>query len=175
MKKFLSNMKTILALLIVTIVTLGIYAYMLARPISYGMEYYNKTEYNGGTFEGAITFKSDNTMINRNSNFDEELKSFYYYKDGYIFFTLAQTSEEYAEEVAYINENFDEAVATPFYADKINAFELVAEESDGYKSVYTCTNAITFAIAGGIVELLLIGLTITAFIFNNKSKHNEEE
>ena len=54
MKNILSNLKTAVILLIVTIISLGFYAYMLARPISYGMDYHNETVYEGGTFEGTM-------------------------------------------------------------------------------------------------------------------------
>ena len=173
MKKLLSNVKTLIALALVTLLTLGFYAYMLIRPISYGMEYHNVTEYESGTFEGTLVLNPDDTMINRNTNFEEELKSFYYYKDGYVFFTLAETREDYETEVAWINENFDEAIATPFYADKINAFEIVMEESDGYKFVYTCSSAVVFAIVVGVVELLLITATVISWSFYKKSKSTE--
>lgn len=39
MKNLLSNKKTAIVLLVATILLLGFYAYMLARPISYGMAY----------------------------------------------------------------------------------------------------------------------------------------
>lgn len=164
MKKVLTCTKTLIALLIVAIVFAGMYAYMLARPISYGMGYHNKTTYEGGIFEGTMKFYSDNTMANRNTNFEEDLKSRYYYKDGYVFFTLAETDEEYEKEVATINEDFDQAVNTPFYADEINAFRLIAAESDGYSTVYTCAPAILLAIIGGVLELALIALICASLI-----------
>ena len=83
---------------------------MLARPISYGMDYRAVVEYEGGVFEGTMKFKSDGTMVNKNTNFEEEMKPFYYYKDGYVFYTTAGTDEDYEKEVAEINENFDEAI-----------------------------------------------------------------
>ncbi len=173
MKKILSNVRTLIVLFIVTVLTLGFYAYMLLRPISYGMEYRNVTEYDGGTFEGIITFKSDDTMINRNTNFDQELESFYYYKDGYVFFVMAQTREGYEAEVAEINEDFEKAIATPFYAAKINAFRQVFEGPDGYSTTYTCKDAITFTVIGGVVELLLIALTTSSFIFIKNTNAEE--
>ena len=51
MKKFLSCTKTAIIFLILTLIVIGAYTYMLARPISYGMEYYNKTEYATRNFE----------------------------------------------------------------------------------------------------------------------------
>ena len=158
MKNFLSCKKTLIVLLVITIISLGFYAYMLARPIFYGMDYRAVVEYEGGVFEGTMKFKSDGTMVNKNTNFEEEMKSFYYYKDG-----------DYEKEVAEINENFDEAIKTPFYADKINAFKLVAAEDDGYSTVYNCASAVLFAVIGGVIEVILIGLIFVSFIVRKKS------
>lgn len=170
MKNILFCKKTAIILLIITIVSVGFYAYMLARPISYGMSYHNETVYEGGVFEGTLKFYSDETMVNSNTNFDEEIKSRYYYKDGYVFFTVAQTEKDYEEEVASINANFDEAIKAPFYADEINSFQLVASEGDGYTTVYTCKPAIVFAVVGGVVELVLIGLVCISFVLRKKTR-----
>lgn len=169
MKNILSCKKTAIILLIITIISFGLYTYMIVRPVSYGMAYHNETVYEGGTFEGRMKFHADGTMVNRNTNFNEDLKSRYYYKDGYVFFTLAKTDKEYEEEIASINENFDEAIKTPFYADEINAFQLVATEGDGFTTVYTCKSAIVFAVVGGVIELALITFTVaSAFLCKKK-------
>ena len=169
MKKFLSCTRTVLILALVTVMTLGCYAYMLARPISYGMGYHNATAYGDDMFEGTMKFLSDGTMLNSNTNFDMELVSRYYFQDGYVFYTMAETDEAFAEEVAYITENFDEAIHAPFYADEINAFRLVAAEADGYSTVYTCKSAVILAVVGGVVELALIGLLCGCVILRRKS------
>jgi hypothetical protein len=173
MKNVLSCKKTAIILLIITIISIGFYAYMLARPISYGMSYHNETVYEGGTFEGAMKFYSDRTMVNSNTNLGVEIKSRYYYKDGYVFFTMAENDKEYEAEIASINENFEEAIKMPFYADEINSFKLVATENDGFETVYTCVPAIVFAIVGGVIELILIGLTCASFVFYKKSRVDE--
>ena len=170
MKNILSCIKTSIVLLIVTVILLGGYAYMLARPISYGMNYSNESEYEGEVFRGTIKFYSDGTAVNLNSNFEREIKSRYYYKNGYVFFTMATTDEAYEKEVSFINENFDEAVATPFYASRINAFRQIPEGLDDYATIYTCTGAIIFAVAGGVIELALISWTALSFILSKKSK-----
>ena len=175
MKKILSSTKTAIVLLAITVLSLGLYAYMLLRPISYGMGYHNVTEHEGVTFEGTMKFRADGTMTSANTNFEEELNSHYYYKDGYVFFVMALTADEYDEEVKYINENFEEAINTPLYADKINAFKLVLEESDGFSMVYTCKPAIAFAIAVGIVELALVSLTALSFVLRKKNEDTEDE
>ena len=98
------------------------------------------------------------------------MTEYYYYKDGYVFNLMAATEEEYETEAAYINENFDEAVASPFYASKINAFKQVAVGMDEYVTTYTCNGAVIFAIVGGIGVLALIALTLTSFSLSKKNK-----
>lgn len=170
MKKFLSYTKTTVTLLLVTVLFLGFYTYMLARPISYGMSYHNETVYEGEVFEGDLKFYPDGKVVIKNTNFDETLEDYYYYKDGYVFTLMAEADEEYEAEVAYINDNFDEAVASPFYAAKINAFRHVAEGMDRYVTTYTCSGAIIFAVAGGIGALALIALTALSFVLSKKTK-----
>ena len=173
MKKILSNIKTVIGLLAVTTILLGFYIYMIARPISYGMEYHTEYEYAGVLFEGTLIFNADGSMVNSNSNFDEKLISRYYYKDGYIFFTMAETDELYEKEVEWINSNFEEAVNSPFYASKINAFRLASEGPDGFKVNYDCAGAVVFAVVAGVIELMLIGLTCTSAVLYKKSKDQE--
>ena len=170
MKNILSKTKTAIILLIVTVLSIGFYAYMLARPISYGMSYHNETVYEGETFVGTLKYSSEGKVISENSNFDEPLELYYYYKDGYVFNLVATTDEEYEAEVAYINENFDEALASPFYAVKTNAFKQVAAGMDEDATTYTCTGAIVFAVAGGVVVLALIALTGSSFSLSKKAK-----
>ena len=168
MKNILSNTKTAIILLVITILSLGFYTYMLARPISYGMSYHNETVYDGGTFEGTLKFYPNGKLLNENTNFEKVLEDSYYYKDGYVFLLMAQTDAAKESEIAYINENFDEAVALPFYAAKINAFRQTNVGPDGYATTYTCTGAIIFAIVGGIVELALIGFVCASFLLSKK-------
>ena len=169
MKKFLSGVKTSMILLAVSVILLGGYVYMLARPISYGMNYCNVSEYEGEAFEGTMKFYSDGTCLNRNSNFDQEVTLRYYYKDGYVFTLMMTTDEELEEEIAFINESFDAAVSIPFYAAEINAFRQVSEGIDDYVTTYTCTGAIVFAAVGGVIELALISLTVVSFVLSKKS------
>ena len=172
MKKILSNTKTAIVLLVGTIALLAFYVYMIARPISYGMEYYAKTEYAGVPFECKVTFNADGTMHTWNTNnIDRDAR--YYYKDGYVFFTLATTDEAYKEEVAWIEANFEEAINTPFYADQINAFYYVASEGDGYSLNYDCNGAVVFAIVAGVVVLMFAGLTATSIVLWKKGKDQE--
>lgn len=52
-----------------------------------------------------------------------------------------------------------------FYAYKINAFSSKDFVTMGdMEAVYRCNPAITFAVVCGIVEICLLGFTITAFV-----------
>ena len=173
MNKILSNSKTALVLLLVTVLSLGFYVYMLVRPISFAMDYHSETVYAGESFEGTIKFYHDNTMSFVNTNYDEKQSGFYYYQDGYVFLFTAKTEAEYEEEVAYIRENFEEAIQSPFYALKINAFKLGEGSAEEISLVYTCTSAITFAMVFGVIELALIALTCASLILCKKKKMKE--
>ena len=172
MKK-LSSKKIGVICLVFAILVLAINIYLIARPISYDWGYYAEDEYQGIQFEGVMKFNSDGTMVLRNSNHGREMESYYYYKDGHVFFTMAETDEAYEEEVAYINENFEEALNTPFYADKINAFRLTADGPDGYTVVYACTQAILYVIIGGVIELALVGLACAKLSACKKAKQEK--
>lgn len=170
MKKILSNIKIVITLMVATTILLGFYIYMIARPISYGMEYHTEYEYEGVKFEGTMIFNADGSVINSNSNFDEEEISRYYYKDGYVFITNAKTDADYEKEVEWINSNFLEAINTPFYANKINAFGFANEGPDGFEAKYDCENAVVFAAVAGAIELILIGFTCISVVFYKKNK-----
>ena len=171
MKKILSFKVTAILLSVLAIVSLFFYVTTLAKPLTYGYPYYHASMYEGDDFGGTMTFYQDNTLLVDNSNFDEPLKLFYYYKDGYIFNMMATTKEEFDLEVALINENFEEAVSTPFYADKINIFQLTAEGLDDYTSFYYCRYAINLAVAWGIAQLALIGLAWASIACCKKANH----
>ena len=171
MKKLLSHTVTVVIFLVVTVVSLGFYAYMIARPISYGMGYYTETEYGGEIFEREMKFRRGGAVITTDGSYSDPMESRYYYKDGHVFMTLARTDEEYEEEVAYIEENFDLAIEAPFYATTTNAFRQVIVGIDGYTLVYTCRGAITFAIAFGIFEILLIALSCVSLILRKRALH----
>ena len=170
MKNILSKTKTAIILLIVTVLLLGSYIWIVANPVTYGMKYRNETVYEGEVFKGSLKYSPDGKVISEITNFDEPFEMYYYYKDGYVFNLMATNDEEYEAEVAYINENFDEAVASPFYAVKTNAFKQVAAGMDEDATTYTCTGAIVFAVAGGVVVLALIALTGSSFSLSKKAK-----
>ena len=173
MKNILSKTKTAIILLIVTILLVGSYIWIVANPVTYGMKYRNETVYEGEVFKGSLKYSPNGKVISENTNFDEPFEMYYYYKDGYVFNLMAKNDEEYEAEVAYINENFDEAVASPFYAVKTNDFKQIAVGMDEDATTYTCIGAIIFAIVGGIDRLLLIALTVSSFVLSKKAKNKE--
>ena len=171
MKNILSKTTTSIILLIVTVLLTVSYVYLMTCPIAYGMKYRNEVVYDGQAFEGSLKYTPDGKVLIENTNFDEPFEMYYYYKDGYVFNLLATNDEEYEAEVAYINENFDEAVATPFYTFKTNAFKQIAVGTDEDVTTYTCAGAIIFAVIGGIDRLLLIALTAYSFVLSKKAKN----
>ena len=173
MKKILSQVKTAIILLCITVLLVGSYVCIIASPVTYGMKYRNESVYEGEVFKGSLKYSPDGKVISENTNFDEPLEMYYYYKDGYVFNLVAKNDAEYKAEVAAINEDFDEAVATPLYAFKTNAFKQVAQGFDNDVTIYTCQAAIIYAIVGGIDRLLLIALTVYSFVLSKKAKNKE--
>ena len=170
MKKLLSKKTTSIPLLILTVLLVASYVYLLTCPIAYGLKYRNEVVYDGQVFKGSLKYTADGKVISENTNFDEPIEMYYYYKDGYVFHLIATNDEEYEAEVAYINKNFDKAVGTPLYASEINAFKQVAVGMDEDVTTYTCAGAFIFAIVGGIDRLLLIALTAYSFVLSKKAK-----
>ena len=170
MKKLLSCKTTAVLLLLVTVLFLGFYAYMLARPISYGMVYRNETVYEGEVFEGEITFYRNGRMKNENTNFDQPIEGYYYYQDGYVFSLMAQSEAEYEAEVEYIREHFDDALELPFYAARINAFRHRAIGLDDDVTSYVCTDLGTFAALGGALALSLAAAALSSLILSKRSR-----
>ena len=161
----------IFTVLAIALLVVGIYG--MTRPLAYGCDYYHAVFYDGEDFNGTMTFYSDNTMVIRNTNFEEDIKLFYYYKNGYVFFGMSQTESEYQEEVAAIDADFEGALNTPFYASKINPFKLSSEGPDGYKSIYLCQSSIMLIVPLVAIELILIGFGIAPVIFREKDKSED--
>ena len=85
----------------------------------------------------------------------------------------AETAEEYEAEIAWINENFEEALDVPFYAAKINAFRQVGNGLDNDVTTYICAGAIIFAVIGGVILLALTGFTVSSLILSCKEKYKK--
>lgn len=76
--------------------------------------------------------------------------------------------------MAAINEDFEGAVSTPFYASKINPFKLSSEGLDDYTSVFFCQTSIMMVAAWAAVELGLIGFA-TASVLRCKKKNEKSK
>ena len=168
MKKLLSNTITLIALSLVLVIAIGFYVYMISRPISYGKEYSAETTYGGVSIDATMVFDEDGNLKIKDTNLNQEISYRYYYKDGYVFYLDSLTNEE--KEIESINKNFDDAIKTPYYADKINSFELVSGADGAYETVYTCSFAITLTIIIISSGLLLLGLIVASLIFRKKLK-----
>ena len=175
MKKLLRSAKTLIVLLVVTVLSLGFYAYMLLRPISYGMEYTHRSEYDGASFSAAWVFDTDNTLLITSDTYPDGEELYYYYTKGNVFTLNATTPEEFEAEVAEIEADLDAALNTPFYSAKVSAFASVSTAPDGYTATYTCVPAIIFALVCGVAELVLVALTVFAFVTSKSAPKTEEE
>ena len=164
MKKILASIKTLIVLFALAFILLGFCTYLLSRPLSYGMAYQGVSEVGGEKFSVSMTFYFDGTVGVRNANFDGEVKSRYYYKDGYVFFTLAETDEEYEQEIAQINENFDDMIESPFYAARADAFGLTY----GGMVDCTCPSVVLLLVVCGALDLMLIALTVVSLALYKK-------
>ena len=168
-----SNQKKALILSVIAIIWLAVGIFAMTTPMACGVNYFHATMYEGDDFNGTMVFHPNNTMVVRNTNFDEELEMFYYYRDGYVFYLLSTTKAEYEAEVAAINADFEGAVNTPFYASKINAFMISSEGLDDYQSTYLCQITIMMAVIWGAIELALIAFAV-AFVIRGKKTKREE-
>ena len=175
MNKIKSIPKKVLALSVVVIILLVIGIGGMTSPIAYGSVYYHASNYEGDDFSGSMIFYPDNTMVVRNTNLDEDMKLLYYYRDGYIFFTAAETEAEYYHEVKAINEDFEAAINTPFYASKITAFKLTSEGlDDDYSTVYVCQNSSMMAAAWVVIEVALV-ISIAVSVIRHKKRNQTEQ
>ena len=170
MKQLFSSKKTAVILVIVAVVYLCLYGYVLTRPITYGLPYSHTSMYDDEMFEAVMVFYEDNTMVTRSSNFDGEFQSWYYYKDGFVFFTMAQSEAEYLDEVAMIEANFDEAVSTPFYAAKTSVLRADALGMDDFATTYLCTYAMNCAGFFGAIGAILVILACLSCARCKKAK-----
>ena len=75
MNKIKSIPKKVLALSVALIILLVIGIGGMTSPIAYGSVYYHASNYEGADFSGSMIFYPDNTMVVRNTNLDENIKS----------------------------------------------------------------------------------------------------
>ena len=171
--KMKTNRTKALILIVIAIIWLVAGIYGMTRPIAYGVNYYHATMYEGDDFNGTMIFHPDNTMVVRNTNFDEDMVFRYYFKDGYVFFPMSDGDAEYASEVEAILADFEGAVSNPFYASKISAFQLSSDGLDDYQSVYICQISIMMAVFWGVIELALVAIALVLLSRSKKETSKE--
>lgn len=171
--KMKTNRTKALILIVIAIIWLVAGIYGMTRPIAYGVNYYHATMYEGDDFNGTMIFHPDNTMVVRNTNFDEDMAFRYYFKDGYVFFPMPDGDAEYASEVEAILADFEGAVSNPFYASKISAFQISSDGLDGYQSVYICQISIMMAVIWGVIELVLVAIALVLLSRSKKETSKE--
>ena len=178
MKKFLSKLPVMITFVALSVVLLGVYIYMLARPVSYGMAYkYSKKTDADNYYTTSIVVQNNKkaklTATGKELGIDmKETMTYWIVTKGDKFAVVGvletdiplvptMTEEEYNEVIKLIPDEFWNTDA----ATKCNAFKFTA---DG--DTYTCTGAIVFAIVGGIIELALISFATLSVIFFIKKK-----
>ena len=169
MRIILSKTKVALSLLIFTVIFLSLYTYMLARPISYGMDYHNEMVYDGIHLEGRITFHLDGTATITSEDNNTSVEQPWYYLNGRMFFLRGMTEQERADEIEYINQNFEEVAADPYYSANFNAFAYTNDYFEPH-IIYACKSLIVFAVSGGVFAIFMIYLTVRSFVLSKKAK-----
>lgn len=155
------------------VLLLGCVVYLAARPVSYNMEYYGETDDEYGFFAAHRWYTRDNYVFIENTNYDLPVVGYYYCKDGYAFDLRAETEEQYAEETAEINSEWEEALKVDFYSNRINAYTLTFARPDGAEMVYTCRDAIVLTVVCAAAALAAAGLGYTYFARHQKAKKEE--
>ena len=195
MKKILSMFPVMVALLVLALGGLGLYIGLLARPISYGMDYtYSKVlgsdsgEDEGKTQVMTINFKSGKqvTMFNK---IGEESGSmdFWYVQNGNKVWLVSPveesiTEEEFDQFIELLKADKEEwdAVWSDTSGDimlfSINAFNLSFLGLNEYGDVdLTCTGSIIFAAVWGAIEVALIVFAALSLTFYLKGKKTRKQ
>lgn len=195
MSKFLSKMWVMVTLVAVSVVLLGSYLYMVARPISYGMwySYSHVEEVSEGqstTIEMSFKFLNDKKLLYKVSNESNVTEiEMWYVKNGRQ--VLISFGEEAATETT-TEEEFDAQLET-LKEDKelwnaiwsgeeipggtvlnASAFKLtphtVSSSSEGSDDAMSCSGAVWYAVIMGIVEVALITFAVLSVIYYIKGK-----
>ena len=159
MKNILSKTRTAIVLLLVTVIFLGVFTFMLTRPISYGMPYHDETAYDGIPFEVTWTFYPDSTVIIDNDNYNEPAVDYYYYRDGHMFFLWVDSPERCQKLTEFIDETYENVEDIPLSPYELNAFTLTSDMVEDLEFILACKGLIVFTVFGGIVAIALIALT----------------
>lgn len=176
MKKFLSKLPVMIISIILAVALLVFYIVMLARPISYGMNYKYTTTEEGMEVCIIINVKNKKTAIvssqTEYSFYSSEV--WIYYSDNYIYLVGSKenmSETDYDTEVLRIKDNRASAMAE--YKEekmlfKTSAFKMKIEDDE-----LKCTGAIVFAIVMIIVELAVVTFAILSTVFTITTKKHQ--
>ena len=192
MSKFLSKLWVMVTLIAVSVVLLGTYVYLLARPISYGM-WYSASANTGVEGENAeldlsIKFIDGKKLVAKASSRGTvaETEMWYINNGKQVFFltdgaTYEMTEETFdamveqlkAEEAEWNALWSGEADPGMGFAYNISAFNMKAniagiEQADQDNLV--CDGAISLAVIMGIIEIAFITFAVLSVIYYIKGK-----
>lgn len=182
MKKFLKKLPVMITLVALSVVLLGFYIYMIARPVSYGMgyKYTEKTDDNNYYTNSVVVQnnkKAKMSSIGKLAGEDMKESATYWIAtkgNKFIMVGVAEadgvpaeycmTEEQYNATVKLLtDENFEN------YGIKSSAFKFTVGGD-----TYTCTGAIVFAVVGGVVELALLSFATLSVIFFIQDKKKKD-
>ena len=171
MKKFLKKLPVMITFVALSVVLLGVYIYMLARPVSYGMAYKHseKTDENNYIEQTIVVQNNKKAKVTING----KVMGFEMKVTGGAWIAIKGNkalfvgTSEGLDEVVMTEEQYNEAVKLltdeSFKSEDAitsNAFKMTM---DG--ETYTCTGAIVFAAVAGAVELCLLTFACLSVIF----------
>ena len=191
MKKFLSMTPVMAVLLVLALGGLGLYIGLLARPVSYGMDYtYSQTlegtgyeEVDGQTQNVTINFESDEkAVLKMEMNGEVSELTYWTVRNGNKVWFVADansfTYEQFKEAIKEIKADANEwdAIWSEDSSDiqifQVNAFEI---SSNLYPDTLKCTGAIVFAAVWGAIEVALIVFAALSLTFYLKGKKQESK
>ncbi len=191
MKKFLSMTPVMAVLLVLALGGLGLYIGLLARPVSYGMNYtYSTTiegtgyeEVDGQTQNVTINFESDEkAVLKMEINGEVSELTYWTVRNGNKVWFAADansfTYEQFKEAIKVIKADANEwdAIWSEDSSDiqifNVNAFEISSNLSP---DTLKCTGAIVFAAVWGAIEVALIAVAALSLTFYLKGKKQESK
>lgn len=191
MKKFLSMTPVMVALLVLALGGLGLYIGLLARPVSYGMNYtYSTTiegtgheEVDGQTQNVTINFESDEkATLKMEMNGEVSERTYWTVRNGNKVWFVADansfTYDQFKEAIKEIKADANEwdAIWSEDSNDiqifHVNAFEISSNLSP---DTFKCTGAIVFAAVWGAIEVALIAVAALSLTFYLKGKKQESK
>lgn len=191
MKKFLSMTPVMAVLLVLALGGLGLYIGLLARPVSYGMNYtYSTTiegtgyeEVDGQTQNVTINFESDEkATLKMEMNGEVSERTYWTVRNGNKVWFVADansfTYDQFKEAIKEIKADANEwdAIWSEDSNDiqifHVNAFEISSNLSP---DTFKCTGAIVFAAVWGVVEVALIAVAALSLTFYLKGKKQESK